>query len=153
MKSKGGALVGKRIFDQVWSAPRVISSSCHIEYATLTKKLLALKNRLRLHSLRSWRDRPFAASYLRGTKKPCWKAKDTLGLFKNRELTSFKMVISFFCFRPVRRLLSSVVVCTTWISSCKGPTVVRGVTFLAFFQSSGSSAAKILQHPPANPAS
>ena len=27
-----------------------------------------------------------------------WRAKDTLGLFKNRELTSFKMVISFVGF-------------------------------------------------------
>ena len=27
-----------------------------------------------------------------------WRAKDTLGLFKNRELTSFKIVTSLVCF-------------------------------------------------------
>ena len=42
----------------------------------------------------------------------------------NKELISFKTVISFVCLVPVRFLLSSINIrrfCATWMTSCKGP--------------------------------
>ena len=43
---------------------------------------------------------------------------------KNKRLTSNKMLISIVCFASVWPLLSSMAVCTTWITSCKDPVAV-----------------------------
>ena len=54
-------------------------------------------------------NRPFAAYSHMVQKPPCWDARDALGQDKQRTYT-FKMVIFFVCFVPVRLLRPNMAV-------------------------------------------